>query len=1080
VPQSFKRSLKWMGIVLLVLGLLAGAVLARLAYGPLSAGILIPWLRAQADTALGPIDASFAEIRLAWSVETGRASIQVDNVRLAAPGGEQLAAGRVVLSCDALPLVRGRFRARDIRVEDVDIALTWRADRVLDVLATVAPGADADRAHAGGADEAGELPALRLPAPIMTMVEGLRGESGGSAAFVLLEAVQLEPLSITLTEEASGTPWRLAEAALRFTRTEGGLAVQGGGRLHGRYARAGRLALSGSKRDDAEHWEAVFSLDELDLPALAAGIPALARLSGVEMPVAADLSTRIAQDGALDQAALSLDAGAGSLVWPPVYPEPRAFSEMRARLGVNGATRRLRIEELAAEFAGTTLSVSGHADFSGEAPALSLTGGFGALTTPELARYWPRGFAAGGRRWVNENIPEGRVLDTDLHLDIGPEAWASPALLPAEAFRFDFAFSGLTAHVLRPAPPLEGASGSARLTADRLAMDLGAGRLDGLPVAGSRITMIGLETRDPPDAEVDLRVEGALSNVLRLIDHAPMGYASQFGIAPGDVRGETRIAADLDFPLLAALPLERVKIALNAEIADFALPTLIGAHGLEDGQLLLDVTNDSLTASGSAEVAGVPLDLEWDERFDPPAGTLPSRYAASGDLDRAAVTRLLGNPGERFSGQTAVEVTLRADGPQLHRGHLRADLAAAELALPELGWRKPKDEAGQAAFSVDFTREAVLPIEAITFDSGEDRFRGSLRLAPETGALRGVRIERLDLGRNALSGALELDAEGGLRGRLAGSSFDARHLLESFEPSAQAAASEAPAPPIDLQLDFETVHALAEVDFSDVEVDARRADGYWHKLAIQAALGDENRLRFDLGPHPEQSGRRMTIAANDAGRALKGLGVVEHIEGGRLDLEARLEGHAESVSMNGLLTLEDFLLREDPAVAESLEKETESKLREYVGEDGIDFSEAHLPFTLRDGVIDIDDGRANGPEVGITLEGQIDRALTRINMNGVIVPAYFFNSLLGNIPLIGDIFTGGSGGGLFALTYRVEGDASDPDISVSALSALMPGILRKPFEGSKGTIEPPDVEEGEDTGEGETAGDNSGDNDGGG
>jgi hypothetical protein len=45
---------------------------------------------------------------------------------------------------------------------------------------------------------------------------------------------------------------------------------------------------------------------------------------------------------------------------------------------------------------------------------------------------------------------------------------------------------------------------------------------------------------------------------------------------------------------------------------------------------------------------------------------------------------------------------------------------------------------------------------------------------------------------------------------------------------------------------------------------------------------------------------------------------------------------------------------------------------------------------------------------------------------------------------------------LFALSYRVKGRTSDLDISVNALTAIMPGILRKPFEGSKGRIEPDD------------------------
>ena len=66
-------------------------------------------------------------------------------------------------------------------------------------------------------------------------------------------------------------------------------------------------------------------------------------------------------------------------------------------------------------------------------------------------------------------------------------------------------------------------------------------------------------------------------------------------------------------------------------------------------------------------------------------------------------------------------------------------------------------------------------------------------------------------------------------------------------------------------------------------------------------------------------------------------------------------------------------------------------------------------------------------------------------MQGTIVPAYMLNSALGNIPLIGDLFTGGEGKGIFAATYAVEGPRDDPEVSVNPLAALAPGFLRELF-----------------------------------
>ena len=63
-------------------------------------------------------------------------------------------------------------------------------------------------------------------------------------------------------------------------------------------------------------------------------------------------------------------------------------------------------------------------------------------------------------------------------------------------------------------------------------------------------------------------------------------------------------------------------------------------------------------------------------------------------------------------------------------------------------------------------------------------------------------------------------------------------------------------------------------------------------------------------------------------------------------------------------------------------------------------------------------------------------------LQGTMVPAYSINSVLGDIPLIGTIFTGEKGSGVFAATYEFSGDLSKPNIFVNPLAALAPGFLR--------------------------------------
>jgi hypothetical protein len=69
-----------------------------------------------------------------------------------------------------------------------------------------------------------------------------------------------------------------------------------------------------------------------------------------------------------------------------------------------------------------------------------------------------------------------------------------------------------------------------------------------------------------------------------------------------------------------------------------------------------------------------------------------------------------------------------------------------------------------------------------------------------------------------------------------------------------------------------------------------------------------------------------------------------------------------------------------------------------------------------------------------------------IDIDGTIVPVYALNAAIGEVPILGDILTGGKGEGIFGLTYAVGGTMAQPRFQVNPVSAIAPGILRKFFE----------------------------------
>jgi hypothetical protein len=59
------------------------------------------------------------------------------------------------------------------------------------------------------------------------------------------------------------------------------------------------------------------------------------------------------------------------------------------------------------------------------------------------------------------------------------------------------------------------------------------------------------------------------------------------------------------------------------------------------------------------------------------------------------------------------------------------------------------------------------------------------------------------------------------------------------------------------------------------------------------------------------------------------------------------------------------------------------------------------PFRYRGDMIELADARAFSASLGLTIKGRADMARRQFDLQGTVVPAYFLNSLLGRVPVIG-------------------------------------------------------------------------------
>jgi len=147
----------------------------------------------------------------------------------------------------------------------------------------------------------------------------------------------------------------------------------------------------------------------------------------------------------------------------------------------------------------------------------------------------------------------------------------------------------------------------------------------------------------------------------------------------------------------------------------------------------------------------------------------------------------------------------------------------------------------------------------------------------------------------------------------------------------------------------------------------------------------------------------------------------------------------------GKMSIENFRVVNAPTFARLLSVALLTGILDSLRGEGIGFQRFDADFAWADPKIEIREGRMYGSALGITARGVMDLDEDTVDVDGTLVPAYAVNSILGNIPLLGQLLVGERGSGVFAATYRASGPLADPVIGMNPLSTLAPGFLRRLF-----------------------------------
>lgn len=665
------------------------------------------------------------------------------------------------------------------------------------------------------------------------------------------------------------------------------------------------------------------------------------------------------------------------------------------------------------------------------------------LPLQDFKRFWPEGVAPGGRDWIVANASAGVMhrMTADLKLPPGRLAPGGFNRLRPGELALDYAFTDVTLNYLDTLPKVTGVDGEGRTDGLTMTVTMRDGMVGELRAASASAEMRDLTTEDRPSITVLVSLEGAARAALEMLDAPRLGYLKKVGLKPSQVAGQMRADLGAQFLLLKRLKAEEIALTASARIEGLAVDGLIPGFKTSEGILRVSVDSESgMDATGTLKIEGVPAEVSWRENFGKSASFL-SRYEVSLTLDDAARQQFGIDLAPYLSGPLPT-VLRYTDIDRLRRqASAVLDLQQATLALPELYWSKPEGMAANLALELDLPKQGGVEIENFTLQAKDARFEGSATLDPSLGGLKQVNVTRMLLGQTDASVRItpSADRKGPLHIQVGGESLDVRPYLRDIMRKGEQ-------PVTDLELDLAVKRLITRADQQLTATRARIVfDGEGLSTAyLEGTLTSGAPLRLRL--EPDGGRRRLIVQSEDAGSVARAFDIYDNAIGGRLHLEATIFDDLEGEPVEGSVQIDEYKVRNAPSLANILAFASLTGIGDVLSGEGLSFDQFYMPFTVLDDLVTIKDAKTAGSALGITGSGTVNLRNEETDLRGTIVPAYSVNSALGNIPLIGDILTGGEeGGGIFAATYTVRGPLEEPTITVNPLAAIAPGFLRNLF-----------------------------------
>lgn len=877
-------------------------------------------------------------------------------------------------------------------------------------------------------------------------------ENANKSTISKLQSFKIEEAQLIVEDRAANQTWSFPNFNIHLFSTYTGMEGKVSVDLPNAGLEAATLQIEMNYLWDQKDVELSAYLNNIGIQTLAQQVPQLEMLAEQDIVLDAKVETILDENFIPSDLRVSIESERGSILHPDLSENAVPYEKLALNATYNYAGKTLSLKDTEVTLGGVRVQGSADVTHTQDGARGPVKVRIDEVQQVQIKPLWPKVLRGdNSEKWVVHRMSEGVFKDVWLNFDlvaekgISVEGGSATWDVDVDALEAGFNVENMSVDYRSPLDTASNIYGSGRfdLGKDELSIDIKKGKIGVMPVSKASLVFDNVVAVGEGGVDINVSLHGGVADVMRFISKEPIDMGDDIDMDITKVKGKADLDIHLNFPTREDVKLSDFKIGVKGTLQDILLPDILDNLDLSGGPYEFAVQKGLASMKGKGFLENRPVAIEWSEYLESKGKPYKEKVKAKITADPNLRTMLGIDLSDFLEGSVDVDVDYISyrDGRAVAK--VDADASAALFFVDPFDYEKPSGQKATARLEAHFKNGVLHEINKLTAQGAVFQlFESKVFFTQKDGKteLASGAISKFVLEDTRGKVDFAYDDNGHVKIVLDAEELDVQPFMDAEEVTGEYAE-----PPMKISVTANILRTAPKETLTDakiyMDIDGQ---GRFNQMEMDANVGKGGVfVRFN----PDKEGKRtFRMKTDDAGALLKAVQVYQGIRGGKMVIYGEPVRGVQDRNLKGKAEITDFRVVDAPALTKLLGILSLSGIGEVLAGEGLNFSKLETDFdwVYRKGgsLLVLKDGRTSGNSLGLLFDGTFDNKKREVDVSGTVVPMSGLNEIIGAIPLVGDILTGGSGG-IFAATYSVKGTSENPKISVNPLSVIAPGIVRR-------------------------------------